>query len=50
MIISELVNGSGLILGCLAWDMMKIFVSGEVHFYEHFENFFFCVKTLGTLK
>lgn len=33
MIISEVVNGSGFILRCLAWDIMKTFLSLEVYFY-----------------
>lgn len=33
MIISEVDNSSGLILRCLAWDIMKTFVSLEVYFY-----------------
>jgi len=31
-IISEVVNDSGLILGCLAWGVMKTLVSPEVYF------------------
>lgn len=32
-IISEVINDSAFILGCLAWDIMQNLISQEVYFY-----------------
>lgn len=44
MIVSEVVDESGVVLGCLARDITKTLVSPEVYFYWHFANVFMCAN------
>lgn len=45
MIVSEAVDESGVILGCLARAVTKTLVSPEVYFYWRFANVFMRANT-----